>query len=313
MVNAFDSGWAVRGGYGNARPLLSALTACTGSRVGLWTLTSLVGGPSPDPAGLAARLLPPATDADAPPLFAAYERATLVTWRSSWESDADGVWVRGGHELDAHDHPDRGHVNYVAHGRPLLIESGTPTYGHPHIHWYTSCVGHNVLQLGIRVPEEDVGKCDEPPAGWQGVGVIAPITVHRLDGAGGHLCLQVDHGYEGLKLWARDVRWDCQGLVVADSVALADGCRDAVLFRWHLGTASEVSVERRTGNVWAVAWEEGVLSVDGSVSLHVSQKKMPDHTLDPDDQDHRHTCILVRSVEDVNRCTLTMTCRGAAR
>ncbi|NQT94475.1 MAG: heparinase, partial [Lentisphaerae bacterium] len=101
MVNAFNSGWAVRGGAWRTRPLISALTACTGSRTGLWTLATLVGGPSSDPAGLATRALPPATDADAPPLFAAYERATLVTWRNSWDSDADGVWVRGGHELDA--------------------------------------------------------------------------------------------------------------------------------------------------------------------------------------------------------------------
>jgi hypothetical protein len=314
MVNAFDSGWAVRGAYWRTRPLLSALTACTGSRAALWTLTFLAGGPSQDPAGLATRALPPATDADAPPPFAAYEHATLVIWRDSWNSDGSGVWVRGGHELDAHDHRDRGHVNYVARGRPILIEAGTPSYGHPHIHgMYTSCVGHNVLQLGMRFREEDVGNCDQPPAGWQGGGIVAPITVHRLDEAGGHVCLQVDHGYEGLKLWQRDVRWDCDRLVVADSVALADGCRDTVLFRWHLGTASEVSVERGTANAWTVTCEDGVLSVDGSAGLHVSQKRMPDHTLDDDDQDHQHTCILVRSVEHVNRCTLTTTCRGAVR
>ncbi|NQT91508.1 MAG: heparinase II/III family protein, partial [Lentisphaerae bacterium] len=228
--------------------------------------------------------------------------------------DADGVWVRGGHELDAHDDRDRGHVNYVANGRPILIEAGTPSYGHPHIHgMYTSGVGHNILQLGVDIREEDISNDDANPVGWQDPGVVAPIKVHKLDEAGGHVGLALDHGYEGLKLWERDVRWDCEGLVVTDSVTLADGCRDAVLFRWHLGTDSEVSVESGTGDVWTVAWEDGVLSVDGSVPLHVSQKKMPDHTLDPDDQDHQHTCILVQSVENVSHCTLTTTCRGALR
>ena len=306
MVNAFDSGWAVRGGYWRMRPLLSALAACTGSRTALWTLTSLAGGPSTDPAGLATGTLPPATDADAPPLFAAYKRATLVTWRDSWDNDGSAVWVRGGHELDAHDHRDRGHVNYVARGHPTLIEAGTPTYGHPHIHsLYTSCVGHNVLQLGMRVPEEDIANRAEPPTGWQGAGVVAPIDVQRLDKEGGHVVVRVDDGYEGLNLWERTVRWDSEELVVVDMVDLADEGRDLVLFRWHLGTDSEVSVERGTGNGWSVDWEGGVLSLDASVPLTVSQKKMPDHTLVEDDQDHLHTCILAQSVEDVSHCTIT--------
>ena len=312
MVNAFDSGWAVRGGYWRTRPLLSALAACMGSRVGLWTLASLAGGPSQDPAGLATRVLPPATDADAPPLFAAYENATLVTWRDSWNSDGSGVWVRGGHELDAHDHRDRGHVNYVAQGRPILIEAGTPSYGHPHIHGiYTSGVGHNILQLGVGIREEDIGNDDPNPVGWQSPGVVAPIKVHKLDKAGGRVVIRVDHGYEGLKMWQRDVRWDCEGLVVADSVALADGCRDAVLFRWHLGTASEVSVEREAENVWTVTWEDCVISIEGSVPVDVSQKKMPDHTLDADDQDHLHTCVIVRSSEEASRFSLITDVRPA--
>jgi len=314
MVNAFNSGWAVRGAYWRTRPLLSALTACTGSRIALWTLTSLAGGPSQDPAGLATRALPQATDADAPPLFAAYEHATFVTWRDSWNSDGSGVWVRGGHELDAHDDCDRGHVNYVAHGRPILIEAGTPSYGHPHIHGlYTSGVGHNVLQLGESVLEENVGNDDPRPRGWQREGVIAPIKVHRLDESGGHVVIRVDHGYDGLKLWERDVHWDCQGLVVTDSVALADGCRDTMLFRWHLGTALDVSLEREAEDVWTATWNDCTMIIKGPAPVDVSQKKMPDHTLDDDDQDHLHTCILVRSVEDVNRGTLTTAWRCAKK
>ena len=35
-----------------------------------------------------------------------------VNWRSGWSDDASGVWIRGGHPLDGHDHHDRGHVNF---------------------------------------------------------------------------------------------------------------------------------------------------------------------------------------------------------
>ena len=306
MVNAFNSGWAVRGGYWRTRPLLSALAACTESRAALWTLTSLAGGPSPDPAGLATRVLLPATDADAPPLFAAYEHATMVTWRDSWNSGGSGVWVRGGHGLDAHDDRDRGHVNYVARGRPILIEAGTPTYGHPHIHGlYTSGAGHNLLQLGESVREEEVGNDDANPRGWQDPGVVAPITVHALDETGGHVSLTVDHGYDELELWQRDVRWDREALAVSDSVALADGSQDTLLFRWHLGTSLDVSLAREAEDVWTVAWEDCVMRIEASAPVQISQKKMPDHTLDADDQDHLHTCLVVRTVEEASRFELT--------
>ena len=305
MINAFDSGWAVRGAYWRTRPLLSALVACTGNRTGLWALT-VAGGPSPDPAGLATHVLPPANGDDAPPLFAAYERATLVTWRNSWDSDSSGVWVRGGHELDAHDHRDRGHVNYVAHGRSILIEAGTPTYGHPHIHrLYTSCVGHNVLQLGNRDLEDNGGACDDPPAGWQSQGVVAPIDVHSLDEAGGRLSLRIDHGYEGLEMWERDVRWDGARLVVADAVTLIDGHQDTFLFRWHLGTGLDVSIACHAEDAWTANWEDSVVSIKSSVPINVLQKKMPDSTLEENDQDHQHTCIVVVSTGKGGKFTLT--------
>ena len=305
MINAFDSGWAVRGGYWRTRPLLSALVACTGNRTALWTLTSLAGGPSPDPAGLATHLLPPADGEDAPPLFAVYERATLVTWRNSWDSDASGVWVRGGHELDAHDHKDRGHVNYVARGRPILIEAGTPTYGHPDIHrLYTTCVGHNVLQLGTGL-EENGGTCDESPAGWQSQGVVAPIDVHSLDEAGGRVSLRIDHGYEGLEIWERDVRWDGGRLVVADTVTLVDGYQKTVLFRWHLGTALDVSIECHAEDAWTANWEASAVSIKSSVPISVLQEKMPDSTLEENNQDHLHTCIVVYSTGKTGEFKLT--------
>ena len=313
MINAFDSGWAVRGGYWRTRPLLSALVACTGNRTALWALT-VAGGPSLDPAGLATHVLPPAKDDDAPPLFAVYERATLVTWRDAWDSDCSGVWVRGGHELDAHDHRDRGQVSYVAHGRPILIEAGTSTYGNPDLHrLYTSCVGHNVLQLGDHDLEENVGTGDEPPAGWQSQGVVAPIDVHRLDEAGGRVSLRIDHGYEGLKGWERDVRWDAAGLVVADVVTLIDGVQDMVVFRWHLGTALDVSLECHAEDTWSVNWEDSVVSIKSSVPINLLQKKMPDNTLEENNREHLHTCLIVQSVEAVSEINVITDVRPTHR
>ncbi|HIJ65442.1 MAG TPA: heparinase, partial [Candidatus Hydrogenedentes bacterium] len=129
VINCFDAGASYDAAAGS-RGLLSLLAVCTSSPAARWALAEYVGGPSSDLPGLAARALPAVGTEAAPPLFAHYERAARVNWRSSWAEDATGVWVRGGHHLDQHDHQDRGHVNFIACGRPILIEAGTPSYHH---------------------------------------------------------------------------------------------------------------------------------------------------------------------------------------
>ena len=119
VINCFDAGGATRGGSDSLRPLFSLLAGCSGSQFSRWALENLLTGPSNDIAGFLANTLPSVSNEATPPLYAYYERATRVNWRSGWNDDATGIWIRGGHEFDQHDHQDRGHVNFIAKGQPI--------------------------------------------------------------------------------------------------------------------------------------------------------------------------------------------------
>jgi len=313
FINCFDAG-AARGGAARSRPLLSMLAVCTGSPVARWALAERAGGPSHDLAGLAARTLPVVDDDAAPALFAAYERATRVNWRDSWDNDGTGVWVRGGHPLDQHDHRDRGHVNFISKGRPILIEAGTPYYSHPLMGSHmASGVGHNVLQLGTETPDAVNAGATLVRNGWQQRGVVAPITVRRLDAAGGEVALEVTGGYEGLAAWRREVAWDSEAVTVRDDVVLAEGQSDVMLFRWHLGTNDGVSIAG-DGARWTVTWSDATILLEGSAPLAVSQVKLPDNTVnattDDDQPDELHTCIVVRTAGPAEALELTTKVEG---
>ncbi len=301
LINCFDAGPAYDGAA-RLRPLLSLLAVCTGSEDSRWALAFKTDGPSDDLPGLAARGLPAVDESNAPPLYARYARAARVNWRSSWDEYATGVWVRGGHETDQHDHQDRGHVNFIAHGKPILIEAGTPAYHHPlMMTHYTTGAGHNVLQLGTAFPESkaDAGKLVQLP-GWQKNGGIAPITVQRLDASGGAVLADGTACYDGLEKWHRTVTWDAERFVVNDEVALANGAKDVILLRWHLGTEEEVAIEGED-TAFTVTWPDAALLFEGSVSLQVEQRPMPDNTLrghtGEDEPGNEHTCIIVWTAE----------------
>lgn len=303
VINCFDAG----GAYGAAertRPLLSLLAVCTGSPVARWALFCQVSGPSDDVPGIAASALQPVSPEVAPPLFACYERAARVNWRSGWENTASGVWVRGGHELDQHDHQDRGHVNFIVRGRPVLIEAGTPAYHHPRMMTdYTPGVGHNVLQLGTAVIDKTAkaGELVCPP-GWQKAGGIAPIHVEKLDASGGTVIVDGAACYDNLEKWARTVSWDASTMSIADDVVLEEGKTDIILFRWHLGTEERVSISGE-GKHHTVTFPGTSLDIEGDVPLHVTQTFMPDHTLEghsaEDDPGNLHTCLVVQSAAPV--------------
>ncbi len=53
------------------------------------------------------------------------------------------------------------------------------------------------------------------------------------------------------------------------------------------------------------SWADCTISIEGSAPVDVSQKKLPDHTLEEDDQDHRHRCLIAQTEEAVSRLTLT--------
>ncbi len=298
-INCFDGAHALNA-MKLMRPLLSLVVACVSSPEAIWVLRNLTDGPSNDLPGLLARPQFREEKGTAPALFAHYERATRVNWRSSWRDDAAGVWVRGGHKLDQHDHQDRGHVNLIWHGRPILIEADTCAYGHPLINVdYKSGVGHNVLQLGARYPADPMHAGKECPLpGWQQRGAIAPITVRQIDAKGGDVMVSCQSGYTNLARWDRRVQWRADWLAVNDDVALSNGKTDIILFRWHLGTTQPVKIIEK-GNRFEVAWPAAKLTLKADAPVEVTQVRLPDYTLErvPGSKDNTHTCIVVQTRE----------------
>ena len=298
------------------RGLLSLFVVCIGSPVASWALYEQFDGPTNDLVGLAARTLPPSGPEAMPPTYAIYERAPRLNWRNTWSDDASGVWVRGGHELDQHDHADRGHVNLIMNGRPILIEAGTPVYHNPDMdRHYSSGVGHNVLQLGTAMPEPTPGKWLPPTPGWQRFnslpsryqGSVAPISVRALNTAGGKVHVDVSRCYDDLERWERAVAWDAQTMVVEDDVRLPDGRPEIVLFRWHLGTEDEVEISEE-GEQFVAIWPDAEIRIEASAPIEVTQIQLPDCTLVKTPQegepDHLHICLVVRTVEQVDEVRL---------
>jgi hypothetical protein len=295
------------------RGLLSLLAVCTGSVGARWALAHQFEGPSEDVMGALARTLPAVGAEAAPACYAVYDRARRVNWRSSWADDASGVWVRGGHELDQHDDADRGHVNWIVRGKPVLIEAGTPPYSNPDIHrLYCSGVGHNVLQLGTRMPDTPPHGTDMPTVpGWQ-VRAVAPLYVSALNASGGEVTVDACAGYEGLERWRRQVAWKAETLRVDDTVRLVEGKREVLLFRWHLGTEQAVDVSGAAMD-WTVAWNDVQIDVKTSVLVEVSHVMLPDCSRYPVPQDGEpdrlHVCLVIRTCAEVDALTMVTTAK----
>jgi hypothetical protein len=289
-INCFDAGGArtpvTDGGF---RGLLSLFVVLTDSPVARWTLNSQFSGPSDDFVGFLARTT--AGEGRDPGLFASYASATRVNWRDSWADDATGVWVRGGHRLDGHDHFDRGHVNFIFRGKPILIEAGTPSYDNPRIHeLYSTVIGHNVLE----VPGSAVKKSP------------ASIQVRRLDGAGGEVVVDATAGYMVLEHWERKVIWDSGRLDVLDEVAFPPNKLESPLFRWHLGTRDEVEIAGG-GMQFVITWKDAEITLESSAPAVVLSEMLPDNTVNLAEKvgpDFLHRCILVRTTQPCNAWTL---------
>lgn len=306
-VNCFDAGNAqIPRDNGNWRTMLSLLLFMQGSDAAEWALYEQFDGPSDDLIGLLSRVERGDEKPMAPPLYENYDRARMVVWRDGWKDDASGVWVRGGHELDQHDHQDRGHVNFIAHGKPILIEAGTPTYSNLDmgVH-YSSGVGHNVLQVGTFFPERPYPPQTAPKyAGWQQRSKTAPIEVFRLDENGGEVLVEPTNGYAEVRHWIRDVRWTADELEVDDDVRLKSDVREQILFRWHLGTSQKVETVGE-GKSWEIRWDDAIVHLSADTELVVLSHEAPDATVAPK-EDNMHTCLEVTTRDAVNAANIRM-------
>ncbi len=314
-INAFDAfaSGIIKRDCKHVREILGAGVVFAGDPYAAWALTHLLDGPLKDVVGLAATA-GMAELAKEPALFATYQRATRVNWRSSWEENATGLWVRGGHATDQHDHEDRGHVSFILHGKPVFIETGTPAYHHPELgRWFASGAGHNVLQVGLNTPPAGENRPVVP--GWQKRGTVAGIVTHKLDAQGGHVSVDVSAGYEDVARWERDVHWDLRSLMVRDYVTLKQGMKEVLLFRWHLGVQEDVIIDvKQRGRVFQVAMPDAMVTITSSTPLVVAQEKRESHSLVACGWDDpipypRHVCLMVKSVEPVEGLDVVMDVR----
>jgi hypothetical protein len=182
---------------------------------------------------------------------------------------------------------------------------------------FASGVGHNVLQLGAAEPHPTEAGNTLVLPGWQPMGVIAPIAVNRLDDAGGDVTVEVTTGYDGLKQWSRNVSWTADRMTVRDHVELAEGRSEIVLFRWHLGTNSEVVLTRQDEQRSNASWPNVRIEFKASIPVIVTQIKLPDNTINTVSEDGTpdapHTCVVVQSDRPATKFDLSTEVSGHER
>ncbi|QYY36108.1 heparinase II/III family protein [Ruficoccus sp. ZRK36] len=231
-VNASDVFPGQRKHYTGARTEVTRLAALSGSKGLVKVLISETGRPTYDFFGL----LVMGIDLNSkslpwPPAWGLFERTRMFVWRSSWENDASGVWVRGGDGEDFHDNYDRGHVNFIVRGQPVLIESGTPGYALPEKKTdFDTALGHNVMRL-----EEQSNPRKAP----------ADIAVEYADADGAEVRVNLGQAYPALPDYERTVTWTVDELIVNDAFSTTQGGSPLKpQLTWHFAGQQAPVIER---------------------------------------------------------------------
>ncbi len=303
IINAFDSK------VDNLDPnLLSRFVSAIRSPEALWMIRREKKlGYGTKLGGLSARAVTDLSPQE-PPLFAAYDIAARINWRSSWDdATASGFWMRGGHASDSHDHQDRGHVSFSIGDREILIEAGLASYGIPeHPTHYRSVAGHNVLQVGNAAPGDLKGPVMKASGQiLDSAHRSAPITIGRMDATGGTASVDMSGCYATTEKWVRHATWDKDGVSVKDEVVLKEA--DHVTFRWHLAAAADAPAVMKDGSVVINGIQ---VSYNGDSPVTATVEPMPgfDTRLK---KPAEHACVVIRSKEPVKSLTLSSRIRLA--
>ncbi|MFT6234954.1 MAG: hypothetical protein ACJAU9_000022 [Lentimonas sp.] len=319
MLNSFDSGRHKSTSW-EFKELLADFYTATANPVALWAMKTRSGFPADTFNGLVAQADAASIDEfEVPPLFANYELATHLNWRSSWDDKtATGFWMRGGSSRDFHDHMDRGHVNFIVGEREILIEAGTFNYGlENYLTHFRGVAGHNVLQVGDFTPEQLTPEVLRAGAGqiFDAEHREAPITVEWMGATGGSASVDMSGCYASVKRWVRHVSWNQDHLKVRDEVELH--AEDTVLFRWHLGLSDEVRPAALNSSADApqrldLKASGFTIETDANTPITGQIEMMPDATLDKDAEGPTsHQCLVVKSAQPVKTFTMTTRISGS--
>jgi hypothetical protein len=227
--------------------------------------------------------------------WAHFPSQALLVWRADGSpTPACTLWAKGGSQAcTSHGHRDAGQVSVFFGGNPVLIECGTPDYADPtYERDFAGAAGHGIMQVRPLVPH--------------GVPIDAPLRVERLDDAGGAFTLDTSAGYVGVRRCQRSVAWSVDLVRIEDRIEFASAVPTGTeVLRWHTGSAGAVTIAG-TGGSWTASWPGVALRIDANIDVDVTQVLVPDRVLQP----QRHAALLLKSVHDVQSCTITTSVRA---
>lgn len=318
-ANAFDTFSAQRGNYPDSQGAITRLTAITHAPELHWLLRNILGGSAP---GLFGLLVEGGGIAAAPAPGRSFsaDHSRMFLWRSGWAENDSGLWLRGSNPLDFHAHSDRGHVNFIADGRAILIEAGTTNYSNPlKSKEFDSVLGHNVLQVGDTL---------------QQLAADIPIVVKREDAMGGEAIIDAAAAYPEVERWTRTVKWERRRVVVRDEVKLRPGAQKILTFRWHLPADQPAQIAARPKEITATvaagatdfpaaisgwpytdqggardhhSWPGMQFSIRSNTPTTVTSVARPDHTLKFRRFNNSHTALEVQTASAVSEWNMETT------
>ena len=291
LVNTYDSRMSSLPSWAVTTPLGSVISAAFGSGDprAIRVLSTLYPSGNSSISGVRYEAALAALGSVTPeylPAFMHFPSQQQVVWRSRWEAPSQpqtafALFVRGGSTVDSHGHRDQGQVSIYSGDRIILMDCGTPEYGQADLEEkYARAAGHGIMQIGERLPRN--------------LAVDAPISVERLDAAGGKVRVDTTSAYQGVRSCQRDVEWMAAGrALIVDRVELdAAAPAGAEFYRFHTGATAPVTISEAKGG-FTVSWPGVIMRITSSSPITVEQVTWPDAVREP----FMHQAIIVRSVD----------------